>query len=73
MRKEVLNQGKRKKLLIVVLILLGIGFILAFAVKCTAVDQKTLVPSVSGSPTQLEQAEIIIPESAYVLAVTGTG
>lgn len=63
MRKEVLNQGKRKKLLIVVLILLGIGFILAFAVMWTAVDQKTLVPSVSGSPTQIERAEIIVTQS----------
>ena len=63
MRKEGLNQGKRKKLLILVLILLGIGFILAFTVKCTAVDQKTLVPSVSGSPTQIELAERIVTQS----------
>ncbi len=63
MHKEVLNQGKRKKLLIVVLILLGIGFILAFAVKWTAVNQKTLVLSVSGSPTQIERVEIIVTQS----------
>ncbi len=63
MRKEGLNQGKRKKLLIVVLILLGIGFILTFALKCTAVDQKTLVTSVSFSPTQLERAVIIVTQS----------
>ncbi len=48
---------------VLVLILLGIGFILAFAVKWTAGDQKTLVPSVSGSPTQIERAEIIVTQS----------
>jgi len=63
LRKEGLNQGKRKKLLTVVLILLEIGFILAFAVMCTAVDQKTPIPSVSGSPTQIERAEIIVTQS----------
>jgi arabinogalactan oligomer/maltooligosaccharide transport system substrate-binding protein len=63
LRKEGLKQGKRKKLLIGVLILLGIGFILAFAVMWTTVDQKTLVPSVSGSPTQIERAEIIVSQS----------
>ena len=63
MRKEGLHQGKRKKLHIVVLILLGIWLILAFAVKCTVVDQKTLVPSFSGSPTQIERVEIIVTQS----------
>ena len=63
MRKEGLNQEKRKKLLSVVLILLGIGFILAFAVMCTAVDQKTPVPSVPGSPTEIERAEKIVTQS----------
>ncbi len=63
MRKEVLNQGKRKILLIGVLILLGVGFILAFAVMWTTVDQKKLIPPVSGSPTQIERAEIIVTQS----------
>ncbi|MFC2053702.1 extracellular solute-binding protein [Chloroflexota bacterium] len=63
MRKKGLNQGKRKKLLIGVLILLGIGFIIAFAVMWAAVDQKTLIPPVSGSPTQIERAEIIVTQS----------
>jgi len=45
------------------MILLGIGFILAFTVMCTAVDQKTPVPSVSGSATQIELAEIIVTQS----------
>jgi len=63
LRKEGLHQGKRKKLHIVVLILLGIWLILAFAVKCTVVDQKTLVPSFSGSPTQIERVEIIVTQS----------
>jgi len=63
LRKEGLNQGKRKILLIVVLILLGIGFILAFAVMWIAIDRKTPVPSVSGSPTKIERAEIIVTQS----------
>jgi len=63
LRKEGLNQGYIKKLLNVFLILLGIGFILVFTVKCTALDQKTLVPSVSGSPTRIERAERIVTQS----------
>ena len=63
MRKEGLYHGKRKILLIVVLILLGIGFILAFAVMWIAIDRKTPVPSVSGSPTKIERAEIIVTQS----------
>jgi len=63
LRKEEQKQGKRKKLFIGVLILLGFGFILAFTVMWTAVDQKTLIPSVTGSPTKIERAEIIVTRS----------